>query len=391
MKERINKIVPVFIGFAGLFCMHSITIKSIFLIITLILFLITIDKGKIDKIKKNPLFIPTLLIFFYLLIHIFISKNKIIALKHLKAWWTIIYLFIIPFYIDKKDKRNLMLLFFLIGVLLGIIWGFYKYFTYYINSTSRLKGFGVGILPFALFMGFGVLIFVYFLTKWKNYLILIPITLSSLVINFTRSIGPFLALFPSLFVFLFGKEKKERFFQIFLCYIILTLSFFSVKKTVDKWSTFAKPEEITNATVRRLYWKYSIYCFKKSPIIGMGTGDFWTHAEMFIKDKKLAKWEIKYIRIDANKDFHAHNLYIDTLGRTGIIGFLLLIYLLTKFLITGIVYWKKDRTFGAILLSAFLYIIFYSLTEDPLFRSDMAFPLYYIFGSNIGYDNNKNG
>lgn len=388
MKRKIEKIGLFFIGLSGFFCINSVTLMSIFLIFTLIIFLITVDKGKIEKIKRNTFFIPFLLLLFYFLFQIIISNDKINALKYTKGWWTIIYLLIIPLFIDDKKKRNLLFIFYLGGVFLGIIWGFYKYFTYYINSEYRLKGFGVGILPFALFMGYGILIFAYFLTKKNNCLLLIPITLTSLVINFSRSIGAFLSIFPALIFFMLGKDKKEKIFQIFLCFIILTLSFLSVKQSVNKGISYLETEKITNARVRRLYWEYSIYCFKKYPVLGAKTGDFWANIEEFIKNSRLNKWEVIHMQKVPDKKFHPHNFYIDTLGRMGIIGFALIFILIGTFLYESLRYFKKDKERSLILLSFLAYILFYSLTEDPFFKSDMAFPLYYIFGSHIGYDNN---
>ncbi len=388
MKSNLEKIGVIFIGLSGLFSIHSVTIMSFFLILTLIILFITIDKQKLKKIKNNRFFIPFLLLFIYLLIQIFLSKNKMVAVNYTKGWWTIIYLFIIPLFVNDRKKRNLILFFYIIGAILGIVWGFYKYFTYYINSIYRLRGFGVGILPFALFMGFGLLCFVYFFIKKKKYLFLIPITLSSLVINFSRSIGPFLSLFPAISVFILGKDKKERFFQIFLCFIILILSFFSVEKTIVKGVSYTEPEKITNATARKLYWRYSLYCFKKSPILGVKTGDFWTYTDDFISNNILTEWEIKHIQRALNTKFHAHNFYIDTLGRTGIIGFTLILIFIVTFFYEILRYYKKDNERSILLLSSLVYILFYSFTEDPFFKSDMAFPLYYIFCSNTGYDNN---
>lgn len=385
MKKNIEKISLLLIGFSGFFCVNSVTLMSVFLIFTLIAFLITVDKDKIEKIRKNTFFIPFLLLLSYILLQIIISNDKMNALKYTKGWWTVIYLFIIPLYVDNKKKRNLLMIFYLSGVFLGIIWGFYKYFTYYIDSESRLKGFGVGLLPFALFMGYGILIFTYFFISNDNYFILIPFTLTSLVVSFSLSIGPFISLFPGILIFLIYNDRKERFLKLILCFIILILSFLSVEKSVSKGLSYLDSEKITNARARKLYWKYSIYCFKKSPIIGVKTGDLYFYKDEFIKKENLKEWEIKHIERVINKSFHSHNFYIDTLGRMGIIGFIIITIFIFSFFYKGIYYFKMDRN-TILLLSVLVFILFYSLTEDPFFKSDMAFPLYYLFGI---YDNNK--
>uniref|UniRef100_A0A7C4UBT8 O-antigen ligase-related domain-containing protein n=1 Tax=candidate division WOR-3 bacterium TaxID=2052148 RepID=A0A7C4UBT8_UNCW3 len=392
MKRNLEKIGFFLVAISGFFTPNSVTLMSIFLLLSFIIGIFLIDKEYIKKLKKNVFILPVLLLFLYLIFHIFISKNKIVAIKYTRGWWTILSLFIIPLFVKDVKKRNFVILLYIIGVFLAIVWGFYKYFTYYINlEKERLKGFGIGFLPFALFLGYGIIIFTYFLTKRKNYLFLIPIALSSLVITFTISIGPFISLFPALLVFLIGERKKERMIQIIICYLIFFLSSFSAPPYVEKLVSYfqAKPEKITNASIRQLYWRYSIYCFKSSPIIGKRTGDFWTYGDEFIPVSRLNQKEKFILLKDLNKNFHSHNMFIDMLGRTGIIGFILLIFFISTFLYYGIKIFLKDKDTGLLLLSLLSYIIFYSITEDPFFRSDMAFPLYYFFASHLNYDYNK--
>jgi len=72
-------------------------------------------------------------------------------------------------------------------------------------------------------------------------------------------------------------------------------------------------------------WKGSTNIISEYPLLGIGQSNFNNHLVLQIKDKKINPIRNSPEMLAAGLN-HAHNQYLDTFAKTGIIGFIILIF-----------------------------------------------------------------
>ncbi len=166
------------------------------------------------------------------------------------------------------------------------------------------------------------------------------------------------------------KLNYLKFFSLSLIVIILGMSIFFISKNkrfepiLNMISNYSYSQQKTtvkkNIPIRIKIWNSSFNIIQKNWLIGVGTGD--------VKKELIKIYESKGYWVCYANHFNTHNQFLGTFVKLGIIGFILLI-----FMIFVPLYYSIKRKYY--LLTGFLFlIIFYWLIESMLLRlSGIAF------------------
>ncbi|MEN8169034.1 MAG: O-antigen ligase family protein [Pseudomonadota bacterium] len=96
------------------------------------------------------------------------------------------------------------------------------------------------------------------------------------------------------------------------------------ERGINELEVFVKhPEAETSWGIRLNLWRNSLLLLKETPLLGTGVGDFQADMKRMVEDGR--SWN-KYV---ANYN-HAHSIYIDTLVKGGVLGFVVMV---TSFLL----------------------------------------------------------
>ena len=345
---------------------HKCILHIIIGIIGLAIFVYYILKGFEDKenvkpfIKKN---LPIILFSIYMIwtwISALLAKNiKYAFLGHWyrkEGWYMYITygaFFILAFSVKSEKIKKVILNTFLITMVLNIVlMNLVTHFTLTFYKIFKIEDIQNSFFPnsnhYGYFLLLGTIMAVMEFVTHKNkfmkviYLAFYCILLHNLIIN--NTFGSYLALGASLiFLIIYNLIKKEKVLLSIIClliYIIMSIfvtyngvyiakaNFIELfgdadiaKKVVEKNYDDIKikkerPNTIYNEKVdkylyemgstRMVLWKYGLKFFLKKPILGYGPDNL----------------EAEYLAENINQD-RPHNLIIQLLTTSGIVGFLL--------------------------------------------------------------------
>lgn len=170
-----------------------------------------------------------------------------------------------------------------------------------------------------------------------------------MLLMLTRSRTSVVAFFIGIVSLLFLQRKVRSIFVFAL--ILLTLAVgLSNRGLLERFKTVLDPAVYKSGMLgRKEIWRNTLSWVKEYPWLGHGYG-----VNMFLKKAKendRPPWEL-----------HAHNLYIQILFESGILG--LVAYLLLFFMAAGEAFWLRKRsTFNTVLFPVFVLIFFLGMTE----------------------------
>ncbi|MDD9155996.1 O-antigen ligase family protein [Aliivibrio sp. S4TY2] len=262
----------------------------------------------------------------------------------------------------KKNLSSLSVL----GCLVSFIYCYYEAITL---GTPR-PSWGINPIPYTTFTASVVIMCLWFSFhehRKKNQILLCIASLigaSAILISQTR--GTLLALILAfIYLIIFSSIKKDLIFKLLIPIIIIgfTFGYFNNNKIEQRYlQTKHEYTQIMNGNLNtsigyRLQMWQAGYELSKSPtFLGLGSN----HIE-----KKQELYEEGKISLGSVKWTHYHNQYITTFIKNGIIGFLLLLSLIS----IPIIYHKKlvnsrnaDSHIGILALIVFLTA---SLTDIP--------------------------
>ena len=231
--------------------------------------------------------------------------------------------------------------------------------------------------------------FVYSWNSFKLHWIII-ISIYLMVFYFLcLSLASFLFLFLFL-LFIILKYLKWTIYRVFLliCFILLTILFFSFNKEFNKAKTsflnysnnpieyvISKKGDLNGNEIRLILWTVSFERILKQPL-GVGTGNV---------DDAMNQQLVKYGRKDLLKlNLNPHNQFLQTALEVGVLGLFILILFITLVIIQAI------KTNNFILLTLMFIFVFNSLFESMLQRqSGIVFYSFWICLL-LAYDNINN-
>ncbi len=172
------------------------------------------------------------------------------------------------------------------------------------NETNNFMGLvDHKLVAATIFSILTVLFFCAFLYFNKLYFLAFLTSLISLILTFSKSYIPITILI--LFLILFIKKKNIT----LLVSTMLAFAIFSI--ILLKF----KPEFYNAFNLRNNFYKAGIEIFQKNPIFGIGYSNVSNYLEDYLRKGMI------------DNHYHTHNIYIDALAETGILG--LILFLIT--------------------------------------------------------------
>lgn len=367
--EYIYIILFVLIMFSGAtFLVYFVMIMIVILVITLFILAKfknikkSAFKSKKDKIIKT---IMILLIFFFIF-QLTISYNPNITLTFIERF--IVY-FLLLLYVPTSDlslKVIKAMKWYSIPVAISII----------IQTliTGEKSGGLVGDFQSSgmlMSIAFGIFLIDYYCEKNKSDLLGLILPLLALLTSGKRMFS-LLAVIAYILVFLISNDKHKiiKFIKLSILMLLgLIVAYYmipAVRLVFERLILFSGDKTYNG----RIYlWQVGFKIYKNNPIYGIGMGCFSNYFNNF------------YHRFGNMDAMDAHNIYIQMLAETGIVGMLLVgLFLITNLIKTisllknTII--KNSKTKKYVLCYSLwlqVWFILYGLTGNPLYSASQAF------------------
>lgn len=315
--EKIDKLIylSVFI-YALVSCFSAYNELRAFLRIALILGIFSwwIKRPRITLNTKHL----RLLGIFFLLIFLSIFWNQFpITYKANLAYFNNNYLnpvfglFVIILFVRKKEWVKSLFIALAISFLINNLYGIYQFFC----GESRVAGFTehwmsmAGIIIILFFVMLSITLRKSFLPQY-HWLFTLSTIISIPVIFFngTRAVWIiFLILLPVLFIELYPKKGIVYFLLVLL---LAGSCMFQIDAARQRFSTITDMHYQSNSE-RLLMWESAWRMYKDYPIAGVGIGNY----KSLYFEKYMSPNSIEHLG-------HAHNVPLQLLAETGIIGFI---------------------------------------------------------------------
>lgn len=361
------------------------TIEYLFYLLVLLYFVgkvfkpitLVIDILFIYQLFKNKEFAiifyekyKNLIIAFGIFIGYLLFQSIFLELKYLtfkSSFETILYIILVfaalyNFTSEIKVKRliyiSYLILFFL------ALDSFYQYFTGFDFFGKEIYGGGRKLTAWqdrpnvGLMMGqfFGLLTASLFIFKGKEKKIAIFMFITSItLIIFAGNRSPLLALFSSIFfVSLFSKKRKYIFSIIIIGSVIISLSMLNPKINTS-YSKFTNLASSSSTSGRYELFEVGTEMFKENKILGIGSNNYKHLFREYFNKTEFSKYSQKYYLEIYSKinPTHIHSVGLDILISYGILGTLILLYVLYQIY----KYFVKNNEIGLLASIGFLYCI----------------------------------
>ena len=226
---------------------------------------------------------------------------------------------------DKK--REQVMTAFLLGAFFSGLIGIFQHFGILFNMADRAHGFTHPIYYSAILTFPCAAAILLLLSRssfersgWRRYLLIASIIATFGGILFSQSRGEWVALFASSVIVLFLYDRRKAAIPIFSATAALILVFSlngTLRTRATSIVTSIGSEDYRGSTGNRLeLWKAALLMYEKSPILGVGIGDWRTSI-----DRLIAEGKVKPVLTKP----HAHNMFFQTLSTEGTAGFIILI------------------------------------------------------------------
>lgn len=214
--------------------------------------------------------------------------------------------------------------------------------------------------------------------QMKAFKILSVLFLVALLLTGKR--GPLIfsvaAIYIALYQYMSNKPRK-RIVQLFgvtlmiVCVGTIIISLFpELSIGLSRLLDVGESEDITNG--RSLFWEYAFILFADNPIIGVG----W---------KQYSKTMQEYTHYDKAAD--VHNIYIQLLCETGIIGFVIFVAFFVFMFVTAMKTLRyirfnsekfsyKDQYYMVLSVALQSYFLLYGFTGNPLYDAMVFIPYF---------------
>lgn len=330
------------------------------------------------KIKLQTYHISILIVFFICKLST-IFLNDVNTNYYINFQWfrdrflsPVLILLLIIFFIREKEKiKNLficLVVSFAVGNLFGI-WQFYlgnNRVPGLTEETMELAGFLIMIYP-------SIIIFLFknqLMNKYKNILYLsLIISIPIIFFNATRIMWIILAILIPFILIVLIKKKK------ILISVLLIILGFSVIFVQSNHALQTRLYSITdtnyqNNTERIRMWKSAWIMFEDHPFVGVGLGNY------------MEQYREKYILPEAKErnQWHAHNVLMQTLAESGIIGVIPYISMVIYFTVESFMRWKRTKNLEALMFFCVtLGFFLHGLTDVNLGNLRILFKIYCFF------------
>lgn len=376
--EKINKWLLMSIAFTMPF---SIRINSLLIILCSVNL---IASGKIiSRIKAlitNKIIVTMLLFFFIHIISVCVSNNQKEALAIIERRLSFVVFPFLLFNIDAKVYFNAIIRAFILGVFIALSVCFAFALNVYIK-TGGIEGFfyhkfsdiininAVYLSCYTVFAIFLLLIENVMEQKFKilKHLLLVFLCIMCVLLNSKLMLAMLLfGLLFSLFRNTIIDASRKKLLILFVLLITLSLFFipnvksrfkaeFSTHFEVVGQQRYNYDTPFSGTSLRLVIWKYSYEIMKESKawLFGIGTGDFQDELNKKYKSSNMYTGNPE-LHDTGYLGYGPHNQYIETFLSMGLIGLVLMGYLIYHLISYFIKVKDSIALFFSILVSSFL-------------------------------------
>jgi len=333
-------------------------------------------ENKTPKNKENRIFFTLFLLFFLLnFLSIFYSQNKTFAFVKIESY--VLFFMISPLFFTLNPQKmtrkriEILLYSFMISMALVILVNYAISYNFFLETHRSYQFFYKYLSHFmhpsyqALYACVALLLSFYFITQRKKPLLFAFFSLFLLLYIFMlqSKAGIFAAILLLIFVGLYWINRKKirylfsaLFIAIFLFIPVFLLKNIDIK--INRVTTFIESlkrekDSDQNRDVRFLIWQNAWNVAIENLPFGVGIGD--------VHDKLNRAYEVNGLAKLQEKDYNAHNQYIETLAGTGVLGLLSLLSLFFFSFLYGI---KNCKLLLPLFASiVFLFLLFESMLE----------------------------
>jgi len=340
--------------------LRSATI-NLYLLICSLFVIYNFFKKKIEI--KSDIFL-ILLFYIYLVSISFQSNDILVALKSsISQLRFFLFAIFIKIYFDNSNLKNFIKFF--TTILLFVSFDtIYQYFTGYdifglqtgqfLTNPNRLSGpFGDELIVGHYISALCIPIFYYFVFNFDTYSFKNKILIGAILLIFSVSIllsgerMSFIVYAFSIIILFFIKSKLKNF--IFFLIALFFVSFF-VFKTIpsvhERFKSFSQDlKRFDDSNHGKLF---------------LGAINVWHNHKIF--GTGLKNYRIECPKINTKKNYicstHPHNLYLEILSETGVIGMFFVIFLIINLLIKSLslIYKEKIKKNISFYLGSFVYV-----------------------------------
>ncbi len=358
-----------------------------------IFFLFYVIKNKINFFYKNIFFILSLFFYLISIASSIFSKDILYSLKSSLPFFRVIIFSLLISYIINKNNNfiNIIYSIFKITFLVLIFYGLgeYIYKYYLLVELNRLDISNIRLTLFVsdeeklgsyLVRLFGVYVALYISQKNKSrednyffYAITLFISIVILLSGERTSLFFLLMFFVLSFILLNIRFKKKLILLILISSILFLILMLnqnlSNRIIFDKNNqfNFSKDKIILFTPQHTTHYLTALNMFVDKPFLGHGP-------KMFRKSCSDKNYEVIYDKIYKGCSLHPHNTYFQLLAETGILsavifslGFLHILYNLSKHFFVFVFYKKRIMNDYRIILSLTALIIFWPFSPSGNF------------------------
>ena len=327
----------------------------------------TIFKG-IPLTEIQPLKRPLVLFCLALIISVIFSTFKLNSFIELYRYVSAMLLFLIITNLDHENRTRVARILVFAGLAIALFGVYQRFFgfkdilgyltnqnsptSFALDYISRKRVFYPFVTPNILGGYLAMILPLALIFKDRNWLI-IPLSFALLL---TQSIGALLSLFSAVLIYFSFRGKLKKREIIFLIGLILIIAcVFMARISAQKEHT--KP--IISILMRLNYWKEALMVIEKSPLTGVGLGNFFITPSLF-----------------------AHNSFLQIWAEMGILGIIAFIWLSGKVLVVAFKAIKKSgyKKEVILLLIANLTFLFNNVMDFSFFLPEVMLVWWVILG-----------
>tara|TARA_B100001093_G_scaffold74095_1_gene64760 strand:+ start:4869 stop:6113 length:1245 start_codon:yes stop_codon:yes gene_type:complete len=411
MKVNLNSISCSLVYLLPLALLTGQFLPDFFICIVGILVTFLILKEKKYAYFNNNYFIIFILFCTYLIVRSFFTQSIAISLEHSLFYFRFGLFAIAVWYLIENNKKFIknFSIFLLTSFIFALADGYYQYFyevnifgfswpgtrlSLPLNEKAILGGYLARLFPLLL----AILIYTFDVKKFHVVIILIMLILTDILIFISgeRTALGLLFLSTVFIVILLSKYKKIRFYSflisVLLMILIATFNPSIKERNIDK--TINQLSEDNSQTITLFSNEHQFYIltawkmFVDNPLVGQGP--------------KMFRVLCNDVKFNPNEDLracstHPHNLYIQLLAETGLLGLLFLLALcfsILSLILNHIILFIKKREyllsdFQICLIACFIMTLWPIIPSMNFFSNWMSVIFYLPIGFFLYSLNNK--
>ncbi|WP_110954088.1 O-antigen ligase family protein [Anaerosinus massiliensis] len=321
----------------------------------------------------------------WILVIFFICKFSTIFLNDVNAnyytnfqWFRdrflspILILFLLIYFVREKEKIKNLFFALVISFLIGNLFAIGEFYqggsrvSGLTTDTMELAGFLIMLYPSTI-----IFLFKDQLAKRCKIILYLCLIVSTPVIFFngTRIAWVILALtIPSILILLM--KNKKMLITILLIVLASTSMLINNNDALQKRFYSITDHNYQSNAERVRMWKSAWNMFSDHPIAGVGLGNY------------MEQYRTKYILPEAKErnQWHAHNVFMQTLAESGIIGILPYICMVVYFTMESFIRWIRTKDLMSLLfLCVTLGFFLHGMTDVNLGNLRILFKIYCFF------------